>query len=261
MKKILLVCLLAVIGMTAKSQTVTEPFYGSMMAKGIGTEGKGFSVGGMTLHVRINGYTTNYWTSLITGLNYAFAIHVDRDMPDGLGYGRMNSPYRRTFSHPFHRFGDLAVGPSASLDFNDKPLGFFAGLRYKTHEVFYDKLGKNHDNDRVHYISPEFGLRFLWGDHKVDGKRTRKTIEAGLSYDAVVGYNGHVHDYSKKAAESGFNLIFGIGYTKERSSVILKYTHPLHNFYNEDYWDGAAFPLKGFDYRIGLISLETRMTF
>ena len=264
MKKILLICLLAVTGLTANSQTITEPVYGTLMAKDLGTEGRGFSVGdNMTLQVRINGYTTNLWTALITGLNYAFAVHVDREMPGGLGYGRMNSPYRRTFSHPFHRFGDLAVGPSASLDFNDNPLGFFAGLKYKTHEVFYDKLGKNHDNDRVHYISPELGLRFNWGEHEVDGMKARKTIECGLSYDAVVGYNGHVHDYSNKAAKSGFNFILGIGYTTEKGSTVLKYTHPLHNFYNEGFSPdgGISHPLDGFKYKIGLIALETRVTF
>lgn len=269
MKKFFLICLLVTSCCTAKAQTVGSMVTGGLLKGVLGTDGEGFELGDVfdwgeaILSFRINGYTTNYWTATLLPLDYAYSIHVDRDMPDGLGYGRMRSPYRRTFSHPFHRFGNLAIGPSASIDFEDVAIGFFGAVKYKTHEVFYDKLGKGDDNDRAHYISPELGVRLNFGDFEVNGLDTRWTIEAGASYDVVIGYNGHVHDFSKKAIKGGFNAMVGFGYTTEEGSVVLKYTHPLHNFYNEDFSPdgGITHPLDGFKYKIGLLSLEFRTTF
>ena len=204
--------------------------------------------------VGLDGYTTNLWFAMIMpGLHYAFPIHVDRDVPDGYVFGRMYSPYRRTFSHPFHRFGDLTAGMSASVDLEDSPIGFYGALRYKTSEAHYRNLPKGDDNDRVHYIQPEVGVRAKW-------------FSVGVAYDAVVGYNGHVHDYKKSAVKSGCNLVIGLWSKKESkehgdSNFTLQYIHPLHNFYNKNFSPdgGITHPLKGLDYKIGYITASYRL--
>ena len=207
------------------------------------------SVNAQKIAVGLDGYTTNMWMALIVpGLSYALPIHVSRDVPDAYPAGRISSPYRRTFSHPFHRFGNLAVGPTVSLQLEDKPLGFYAALRYKTEEAYYKRLKKGHDNDRAHYIQPEIGVRY-------------QGVTLGMSYNAVIGYDGHVNDFSKDAVNSGFNLVLGYTVKSEKGESSIYYTHPLYNFYDTHFSPdgGITHPLQEMKYKIGYFTASYRL--
>lgn len=258
MKKILLLSAMAFLAFSSKAQAQSIMQFGQSTLLSSMLGDSGIDLGDAYIQFGIDGYTTNYLTSTILGLPFAYSIHVDRGVPDDFAPGRMKSPWRRTFSHPFKRFGDLAAGVAASLDFEEFPIGVYAALKYKTTEVAYNNLPKGDDNDRAHYINPELGLRAHFGDME----NNAFAIELGASYDAAFKYSGHVNDYGKKAINSGFNLVGGIGYTIESGSLLLKYTHPLYNFYNEDFSPdgGLTQPLKGFKYKIGFISLILRHT-
>lgn len=247
------------ITLTARSQALTT-FIEPALTRSIFSS-KSFSLGKSNLSLGIDGYSTNYWfATIVPYINYAYSIHVDREVPDGYALGRMRSPYRRTFSHPFHRFGDLAAGLSAALDFDDFPIGVYGAVRYKTTEALYNHLPKGHDNDRAHYINPELGLRGNFGNF---------SVELGASYDAVLSYKGHVHDFDKDAVNSGFNAVAGLGiklYDEDNDyyyHFLVKYTHPLYNFYNEEFSPdgGVTHPLDGLKYKIGFITTAFRYCF
>ena len=121
-------------------------------------------------------------------------------------------------------------------------------MRYKTSEAHYQHLPKGHDNDRVHYIQPEIGIRAY-------------CFNLGVAYDAVLGYKGHVHDYDKDAVNSGFNFVVGITDKGEKGNFSLKYIHPLYNFYNKRFSPdgGLTHPLDGLNYKIGYITASYRI--
>lgn len=260
MKKYFLIACLGLASLTVKGQCFTNLIEFGLAKKLANSGKKQFSLGSANCVLGIDGYSTNYWfAAIVPYIQYAHSINLDRNVPDGSETGRISSPYRRTFSHPFHRFGNLAAGLTCSVDFEDFPIGFYGSFKYKTNEAFYNKLPKGKDNDRVHYINPELGLRVNFGDLE----EAAFTVELGASYDAVLSYKGHVHDYDKDAVKSGFNAVVGIGVSSSSSNMTLKYVHPFYNFYNEKFSPdgGGTHPLEGFKYKIGQIYWVYRWLF
>lgn len=216
--------------------------------------------------VTVNATTTNYWVATIgnallspinnhgsddevlfsVGWNYKFPVSVANNAPDG--FGEMRGGYARAFSTPWKRVGDYSIGVTGSWANVDTPVGAYAGVNYKSNEVVF----KDDDrNDRTHYISPEMGLRFRLGEYR------GLLIEVGAAYDAVLSYNGKYHDYSKDAVNSGICANMGIGLWGQSAAIVIRYSHPTYNYYNQDFTpdNGITFPFKGVNRKLGYISL------
>lgn len=278
MKKITIIVFAMMMGLNANAQlgeitnffTVAPAIVRNADAhKGGGAH---FSLGDVKVSLGISAYSTNYWLSsigagfgnLVNGLldpdgehsylnmQYAFSLPVANSVPEGYAPGRMKSPYRRTFSHPFHRFGDLGAGLTCAFDFGDFPVGVYGGVKYKTSEVAYNNLPKGSDNDRAHYVAPELGLRFRIASIFL--------LELGAQYDAVVGYKGHTNNFDKEAVKSGFNAVGAIGIQAGGYSLALNYYHPLHNFYDQDFTpdNGITFPFHDVKRKVGYFMFTTR---
>lgn len=178
-----------------------------------------------------------------------FPVSLRNSSPDD--FGTMRGGYARAFSAPWKHLGDYSIGIFGAWDHYDKPTGFYAGLSYKSKEVVF----KDEDlNDRVHYLSPEVGLRFKFGDVK------GLLLEFGSSFDCAFSYKGKMHDYSKDAVNSGFCANIGIGHWDENGYIELKFSAPLYNFYNKSFSpdNGVTKPFNDVYRNIGVISLIWR---
>lgn len=179
-----------------------------------------------------------------------FPFSASNSAPES--FGEMRGGYARAFSAPWKNVGDASVGISGAWDHYDKPIGFYIGLDYKTKEVAF----KNEDkSDRAHYISPGAGIRFKFG------KKEGLFLEMGAAYDYAFAYSGGVHDFDKKAVNSGIAANIGIGTWTSGGLFQLNIKLPCYNFYNKNYSpDGVLKPFNNVSRNIGQISLIFRNT-
>lgn len=166
-------------------------------------------------------------------------------------YEIMRGGYARAFSAPWKHLGDYCIGISSAWDHYNNPFGFYVGLDYKSKEVVFRNENRN---DRAHYISPEAGLRFKFGNNR------GLFLKVGASYDYVLKYNGGQHNYEKNAVNSGISLNIGIGHWWNERSYLVNLTLPTYNFYNKDFTpdNGMSHPFKDVNRNIGYISLIFR---
>jgi hypothetical protein len=178
-----------------------------------------------------------------------FPFYISNSAP--VEFGDMRSGYARAFSAPWKHLGDYGIGISGAWDHYDSPLGFYVGLNYKSREVAFEDDDRN---DRAHYISPEAGLRFKFGQQK------GLFLEMGASYDYAFKYKGEMHNYNKDAINNGISLNLGIGHWNKYGYTQLNFKMPLYNFYNKDFTpdNGITFPFGGVDRAIGYVSLIFR---
>ena len=167
------------------------------------------------------------------------------------GFGEMKGGYARAFSAPWKYLGDYAIGISGIWDHYDTPFGFYFGLNYKSKEVVFKDVNRN---DRAHYVSPEVGLRFKFGDKR------GLLLEMGTSYDYVFKYKGGMHNYEKDAVNNGFCLNVGLGQWNSKGQCQLNFKLPIYNFYNKDFSPdkGLTYPFKDVDRNIAYISFLYR---
>ena len=166
-------------------------------------------------------------------------------------FGEMRGGYARAFSSPWEYIGDYAIGISGAWDHYDKPFGFYIGLKYKSKEVVFKDVNRN---DRAHYVSPEVGVRFKFGD------KHGLFLEMGTSYDYVFKYKGEMHDYGKDAVNDGFSINVGIGQWNSKGPCQLKFQLPIYNFYNKDFTPdkGMTYPFADVHRNIAYISFLYR---
>lgn len=178
-----------------------------------------------------------------------FPFSLRNSAPDE--FGEMRSGYVRAFSAPWKYLGDYEAGISGAWDHYDKPFGFYLGVSYKSREVAFKDIDMN---DRAHYISPEAGLRFRFGNTK------GLFLEMGASYDYVFSYKGEMHNYDKEAVNNGFCLNLGVGQWTKNGHFQLNFKLPLYNFYNKDFTpdNGLSHPFNEVNRNIGYISLIFR---
>lgn len=215
-------------------------------------------------------YTTNYWTGLIFNLATDILVAVstenedsvtaDRIVPDASlifpigiakdegSLGGIRGPYDRAFSNPFKHPGDFAIGVDAS--FQPSWIGAYGGLYYKSQEVVFKGEG---DNMRGYYIQPRFGLQI----------GSRKTyLGLGAFYDAIIDYSGR-EGFSKKALESGWGMDISFNYKHKTKGLFyqVRFSLPLHNFFNEDYTrDDLSQPLLGAHRKVAYLMFTTTKT-
>lgn len=167
------------------------------------------------------------------------------------GFCQMKSGYARAFSAPWKYLGDYSIGISGNWDHYENPLGFYIGLNYNSREVVFEDAD---NNDRAHYLSPELGLCFKFGE------RNGFFMQLGASYDYVFKYNGGVHDYEKDAVNDGISLNVGIGLWDSKGPCQLNFQLPVYNFYNRDFTpdNGSTYPFKDVNRQIAYISFLYR---
>lgn len=230
------------------------------------------SAGAGGFSFNINGYTTNYFAALfynlvanpikqaiieddeesialnfIPRIDIMFPIPVHNTTQETVG--DMYTPYKRCFKMPWKDFGDYSIGVSAAYDVGSTPFGVYFGCNYKSTKVPTDEL-----DHRAQYISPNVGIRLRYGFGLL--------LEFGGSYDGLLKYTGNYQD-NKDCANSGFCANFGLGLWGKGGSILLKYEHPLYNFFNENFSldGGLTHPFEGVKRSMGYISLGFRYGF
>ncbi len=167
-------------------------------------------------------------------------------------FGEMKGGYARAFSAPWKYLGDYEFGINCSFDHYDRPIGFYIGASYKSREVVFKQIDLN---DRVHYLSPEAGIRLKYGSEK------GLLIELGAFYDYVFKYKGEVHNYDKNAINNGFGLHLGLGFWDKYGYRNLSVKFPMFNFYNKDFTpdNGQTYPFNNVDRKMGYIFVSYRV--
>lgn len=216
-------------------------------------------------------WTTNYWTTLIFGGVEATIKHfvMDGDKSDSLwaerlipdpdlvfpigmgkqgfekGVNNIYGPYHHAFGSPFKHLGDYAIGVDASY----KPsfVGFYAGAFFKSQEIHYKESNSLMQGSlRANYFQPRAGIVLGGEEHQ---------FEAGVFYDAVVGYGGSLKTAEKDMLKSGFGLDFGFSHSDGNTRYILQFSMPLHNFLDK------SFPgQQGMRRKVGYIMFTQRVT-
>ena len=219
----------------------------------------------------ITGYTTNYYaavlynmvvapiqasaienedeifTYLIPRVDVMFPIAVNNTTQETVG--KMYTPYRRCLKAPWKDMGDYSIGVSAAYDMGYTPFGIYIGCSFKSTKVPTKLL-----DHRTSYISTSAGIRLRYSNGLL--------LEVGGAYDSSLSYKGNFNN-DRKCVNGGFCANFGIGVWGSGGSVLLKYEHPLYNYFNENYSPdgGLTHPFEGVKRRMGYIHLAIRYGF